>query len=44
MTRLHINRRALIAISLGAGLIAVAGCTTTTPSDSQASSPQTSQA
>jgi lipid-binding SYLF domain-containing protein len=44
MTRLHINRRALIATSLGAGLLAVAACTTTTPSDSQTTSPQTSQA
>lgn len=37
MTRLHISRRAFVATSLGTGLIAVAGCTTTTPSDSQAS-------
>jgi lipid-binding SYLF domain-containing protein len=43
MTRLHISRRAFVATTLGTGLVAVAGCTTTTPSDSQASSPQTSQ-
>jgi lipid-binding SYLF domain-containing protein len=44
MTRLHMSRRALIATSLGAGLVAVAACTTTTPSDSKATSPQQSQA
>ena len=43
MSRLYVSRRALIASSLGAGLVA-AGCTTTTPSDSQATSPQQSQA
>jgi|RhiMetdeSRZDD1v2_1073273.scaffolds.fasta_scaffold882154_2 lipid-binding SYLF domain-containing protein len=44
MTRVYMSRRAFVATSLGTGLIAVAGCTTTTPSDSQTSSPQTSQA
>lgn len=43
MTRFPLSRRALIAASLGTGLIAAA-CTTTTPSDQQASSPQQSQA
>lgn len=40
MTRISMSRRALIAASLVAGL---AACTTTTPSDSQATSPQQSQ-
>jgi lipid-binding SYLF domain-containing protein len=39
MTRLYLSRRVFIATSLGTGLVA-AGCTTTTPEDSQASSPQ----
>jgi len=43
MTRLYMSRRVFIATSLGTGLVA-AGCSTTTPSDSQASSPQQSQA
>ena len=43
MTRLYMSRRGFVATTLGTGLIAVAGCTTTTPSD-QASTPQTSQA
>ena len=44
MTRLFMSRRALVATSLATGLIAVAGCTTTTPSDSQTTSPQANQA
>jgi lipid-binding SYLF domain-containing protein len=42
MTRHHMSRRALIAASLGAGL--VAACTTTTPDDRQAGSQQQNQA
>jgi lipid-binding SYLF domain-containing protein len=38
------SRRAFVATSLGTGLIAVAGCTTTTPQDAKATSPQQSQA
>jgi lipid-binding SYLF domain-containing protein len=38
------SRRAFVATSLGTGLVAVAGCTTTTPQDSKATSPQQSQA
>jgi lipid-binding SYLF domain-containing protein len=37
MTSPYMSRRVFVATSLGTGLVAVAGCTTTTPSDSQAS-------